>query len=57
MDLRRIRRPIRQYLREAAAAHDAAVAQWYGSQGPASAVRCIDPVTGEVTQIISRKRV
>jgi hypothetical protein len=37
------------------AARKQEVEQFYGSQGPASPVRRIDPLTGEVTEIIDAK--
>jgi hypothetical protein len=40
------------YLNDAQVARKRATEQWYGSQGPASAICRIDPATGEVIEVI-----
>jgi len=45
------------YLRDAAVARRHAKERWYGSQGPASPVRRIDPITGVVIEIIPARPV
>lgn len=42
----------KEYMAAAAAAHRRALERRYGSQGPASGVRKIDPATGEVVATI-----
>jgi len=49
-------RPRRGYQSVSEAARKRAAEQWAGSQGPASATRRIDPVTGEIIEIIPMKR-
>jgi len=46
---RRARRK-RGYLTAAGEAHEEASERWYGSAGPASPVRRIDPATGKVAE-------
>ena len=48
-------RRTKEYMAAAAAAYQRALERKYGSLGPASAVRKIDPATGEVVACVYRK--
>ena len=52
---RRLKRARSAYTARVNAARKQGVEHFYGSQGPASPVRRIDPLTGDVTEIIHAK--